>query len=76
MTIPVKICFLLNFPKIENLTFFVMCLVVQNMKLYFLGRANAILLMKVSDTSRKFIFLMFLLKYQMFTIYISVSREV
>ena len=76
MTIPAKICFLLNFPNIENLTFFVMCLVVQNMKLYFLGRANAILLMKVSDTSRKFIFLMFLLKYQMFTIYISVSREV
>ena len=76
MTIQVKICFLLNFPNIENLTFFIVCLVVQNTKLYFLGRANAILLMKVSDTSRKSIFLIFLLKYQMFTIYIPVSREI
>lgn len=62
MTIQVKICFLLNFPNIENLTFFIVCLVVQNTKLYFLGRANAILLMKVSDTSRKSIFLILFVK--------------
>ena len=62
MTIQVKICFLLNFPNIENLIFFIVCLVVQNMKLYFLGRANAMLLMKISDTSKKSIFLILFVK--------------